>query len=677
MPAHDAQAHTRWWQENAQVKGNVEAKEKPSIKTLLYKTERFLPRVLEPTHPTTSGTTSLAFWQGILGRAYDSLNTTAPAPGVGGGTRENEGAARIVVYGCDEFAGVEQLVTALLEEPFASDEQRRVLLDRWKATAREGEGNGWVMLMESWDCVGCGKMYRYGFLEEEEPGTVTVQAASLKQFSVPVEFEELRPSPTPSSLHPPRNTTATTATAITKLFAADIPLIVLNPLTTPSPPLPLLLSLPSSLLSPLHLPLTHTNAILAITTTPNSLAKSTVFVDPVRAIGAVRALAMEPGSAVGVQRYQDDWTGSRVGELVELVRGKLACAAGVAATESKEKGKGDIGTLREGSVREQVKGALAACSEVLSKAEREVGSVTEGLLELRDEVAELSVRVGPEVLGSTGGAKGEEEGEVVKEAVGKARREMEGVLGALSWWRAVWRVDEVGEIVRAGVDRAWCRELEDKLIFHAGRLASSQKKLSESTTTLLSQYTAPSPFHSPILENTLSQIRASPSYPVHPSSLTTPIHTRKAQLTYPTQTLHSTAQSIALGTGGSVMSGLGIAWAGWAEHLGIVGDLVGSGMQVETAVGAGMLVCAVGVRWMVGRWERAKRRWWRDWERVGEGLERDLKATLNRTVSAQVTVIPTTASDTLEQMVKKRREEIGELKDELEDLQREVEQSRS
>lgn len=44
---------------------------------------------------------------------------------------------------------------------------------------------------------------------------------------------------------------------------------------------------------------------------------------------------------------------------------------------------------------------------------------------------------------------------------------------------------------------------------------------------------------------------------------------------------------------------------------------------------------------------------------------------------AQVTVIPTTASDALEQMVKKRREEIGELKDELEDLQREVEQSRS
>ncbi len=46
-----------------------------------------------------------------------------------------------VVYGCDEFAGVEQLVTALLEEPFASDEQRRVLLDRWKTASGQGEGS--------------------------------------------------------------------------------------------------------------------------------------------------------------------------------------------------------------------------------------------------------------------------------------------------------------------------------------------------------------------------------------------------------------------------------------------------------------------------------------------------------------------------------------------------------
>ena len=74
-----------------------------------------------------------------------------------------------------------------------------------------------------------------------------------------------------------------------------------------------------------------------------------------------------------------------------------------------------------------------------------------------------------------------------------------------------------------------------------------------------------------------------------------------------------------------MLGGLGIAWAGWAEHLGILGDLVGSGMQVESAIGAGMLVSVAGIRWMVARWEKAKKKWWRDWDRVGQGLERDLK----------------------------------------------------
>lgn len=47
------------------------------------------------------------------------------------------------MYGCDEFAGVEQLVTALLEEPFASDEQRRVVQDRWKG---KGDGEGSLVI---------------------------------------------------------------------------------------------------------------------------------------------------------------------------------------------------------------------------------------------------------------------------------------------------------------------------------------------------------------------------------------------------------------------------------------------------------------------------------------------------------------------------------------------------
>lgn len=66
---------------------------------------------------------------------------------------------------------------------------------------------------------------------------------------------------------------------------------------------------------------------------------------------------------------------------------------------------------------------------------------------------------------------------------------------------------------------------------------------------------------------------------------------------------------------------MGIAWTGWAGQLGIL-DM---SMQPETALGIGMLGAIAGVRWAIGRFEGAKRKWWKDYNRVGEGLERDLK----------------------------------------------------
>ena len=42
-------------------------------------------------------------------------------------------------------------------------------------------------------------------------------------------------------------------------------------------------------------------------------------------------------------------------------------------------------------------------------------------------------------------------------------------------------------------------------------------------------------------------------------------------------------------------------------------------------VGTGMLSAVLGLRWAVGAWEKAKKRWWQDYDRVGQGLSRDLK----------------------------------------------------
>jgi len=118
---------------------------------------------------------------------------------------------------------------------------------------------------------------------------------------------------------------------------------------------------------------------------------------------------------------------------------------------------------------------------------------------------------------------------------------------------------------------------------------------------------------------------------------------------------------------GSVLGGLGISWAGW---VGLAEPLVGLGM--ETSVSAGMLGAVLGLRWAVGSWEKAKRRWWEDLDRVGEGLSRDLKANLDKKFSENVVVVPETACERLELMARTRKEQIGELEEQVDTFEDEL-----
>lgn len=87
--------------------------------------------------------------------------------------------------------------------------------------------------------------------------------------------------------------------------------------------------------------------------------------------------------------------------------------------------------------------------------------------------------------------------------------------------------------------------------------------------------------------------------------------------------LHLAAQRVTLSTLGSVTTTLGVLWANWVGLIDAV-SLVGVSVGEETIVGAGILAGVAGLRWSVGRWEKAKRKFWADWERVEEGLTRDL-----------------------------------------------------
>lgn len=139
---------------------------------------------------------------------------------------------------------------------------------------------------------------------------------------------------------------------------------------------------------------------------------------------------------------------------------------------------------------------------------------------------------------------------------------------------------------------------------------------------------------------------------------------------------------------GSTATTLGVLWANWVglvENLSLLGLHLGG----ETVVGAGVLAGVVGVRLSVGRWEKAKRGFWADWERVGNGLGRDLtvrfvfpalnlggfidtakrrQVTLDKKFNEHVASVPMAVCDQLESLEKKRREELVELEDQVDTL---------
>lgn len=601
------------------VRGDLESTFHSPVRTVLHKTTSLLPRVL-PQHVDIPGPTTSAFWQEVLDGAYHRLNhASADSP------------ARIVVYGCDQHSGARELVTALLEEPFAADTRKAAIRGRWKEGPTDVE-----------------RVITYGYAQADSPASLRTPSPWLQQFPAPLELHEL-----------PNVTADRTKAAVVHkaLLSSDVPVIVCNPVTTPL----------AKLRSELPLVLHHGSAILVLVCSPDSantfedavmksLPKtlSVVFVDPPRALNAIQTLSAEPSSSVAVQRYQDNYAASGVSQFTAALARKLSVVS-----------SGGICALYALSAKEQIKASLSACHETLKAAEREADAAVVSTMDLRDYVAELEAIIEAEVLGVSSVNE-------VQRALAYAKTEVQAVMERLTWWRCVWRVDDIGDTVRAAVDKAWCRDLEDRLIFHTGRLAVSQDTLASGSRMLLASYMPPSPFHSPVLQNAVAQIQASPTFRVTTQSLTGPLYARKMQLAYPTNMLHSTAQRVTLGMGTSVLAGFGTAWAGWAEKLGVLGGALGPGMELETAVGTGMMISAFGVWWMVGRWEKAKKKWWRDWERIGQGLERDVKAQLHKVVRENVVAVPVKTFEGLDRLVEERREEIGQLRDEVSILEDEV-----
>lgn len=176
-----------------------------------------------------------------------------------------------------------------------------------------------------------------------------------------------------------------------------------------------------------------------------------LFIDPSRALSALRTLSAAPSSSVAVQRYQDDFDGSRIASLTHAIRELLAASSHILPRSVSP-------ALHVHTAQANVAGSLDACNIFLARALREIDELCLRVGALKDRVEEVRVRVPQEVFGAAG-----EGADEIQLAVGKAKRDIGVVMGTLTWWRLLWRADDLSEVVGAAIDRAWCKDLESKV----------------------------------------------------------------------------------------------------------------------------------------------------------------------------------------------------------------------
>ncbi|THH07985.1 hypothetical protein EW145_g3013 [Phellinidium pouzarii] len=512
---------------------------------------------------------------------------------------------RISVYGPDEPSTARNLVTALLDDPLSSDENLRNFI-------QDRYNDSGSRITE--------EVQRF----ESSPSTEGTQAVSipspfLTRFKSPIVLEEL-------STSSPGEPSAATA----HLLTTDIPIVVRTPFIPPSPSYSpklfqrnlntlLVIDYPFDSNSPSALLVTSRLAAAYGVTASNIL-----FFDSARALRGLATLRKDGGSARAVQQYQEDILGAQLPALHRALEDAVA------------RGKGQLH-----------KDAMRALTGSI---------VATGLSMLRTRALEEKEKALAEILGGNVGVKEGEKGEVVR-AVEMVAEDVKPTLDGLRWWRLPFAVDDVSTRVDRAVERAYTNEFEGALVFHTGRLSKLQLQLVSQTASFLTSL--PPSFHSPILHNALAQLTSAPSFTIGPSALLGPLQTRTAQLAHATRTLHLSAQRLLLTTFFfTSLSSIG-SYSLWLANV----------LDAPTAAGGAALVVLAGVRWAVGRWERARRAWWADFDRVGAGLERDLRTKLDGVLEKQVCAMSQKACHGLESIVERRKDEIATVEEEVEGVE--------
>lgn len=401
------------------------------------------------------------------------------------------------------------------------------------------------------------------------------------------------------------------------LYTAHIPIVLLNPLTTPLAALsPYATSDTKSTALPYPLP---PHALLLITSpSPISTSSSVpppifelgvspdrvLLIDPARALSSIHALRTNPSDALHVQRYADDAIGSGLSALKRQLQ-----SVPTAVQKGDALVRAAIGVLHDGlhSAETELYSAADLARSLRSEAERARDAARRAVFGPAYEPVLLTSSTSPPQS-----AAPHDNDNKVRTAMAQADRTVQPVLDTLTWWRVLWTPDDAGWRIRQAVRDAWVANITSGLLPALAALPSTQARLAYTARTCAASE-LPQSLRSRVLLNALEQRVHAPSFVIEPRAVLVPLERRIGRLSDgTTAALARAAQVLLLRVGGSVGAGVGAGVMLLAHGLG-------------EAVGAGMLVGVVGVRWAIGKWERARRAWREDWVRVKEAAERDVQ----------------------------------------------------
>ena len=177
-----------------------------------------------------------------------------------------------------------------------------------------------------------------------------------------------------------------------------------------------------------------------------------IYVNPSQALKSLGTLKKNPTSPQAIGEYQHGKLASRISDFGSAIRENLTETKVTLGKDTPPHAFTAVALLHR---------SLNLAQGSLGDSSREADDLARGIGELLGETETAKVCLHPDVLGIWDGVSRRENGtDEVKKAMAKSKEEVKRTLDALGWWKLLWRVDDVQEIVNAAIHRQWCKDLE-------------------------------------------------------------------------------------------------------------------------------------------------------------------------------------------------------------------------